>query len=75
MIGGRCWNLVLRRLEYRQIHKVALNIQSSTKSGRGLSHILKMTETDLKWSAPVVRDTFLKFFEEKGHTIGEWRGR
>lgn len=69
MIGGRCWNLVLRRLEYRQIHKVALNIQSSTKSGRGLSHILKMTETDLKWSAPVVRDTFLKFFEEKGHTI------
>jgi len=23
-----------------------------------------------QWSAPVVRDTFLKFFEERGHTFG-----
>jgi len=23
------------------------------------------------WSAPLVRDTFLKFFEERGHTFGE----
>ena len=27
-----------------------------------------------KWTAPVVRKTFLEFFEGKGHTVGTWRG-
>lgn len=25
-----------------------------------------------KWTAPVVRDTFLKYFEERGHTFGKY---
>lgn len=33
-----------------------------------------MTGVQTKWTAPVVRKTFLNFFEEKGHTVGEWRG-
>ncbi|POS84960.1 alanyl-tRNA synthetase-like protein, partial [Erysiphe pulchra] len=69
MIGSRCWKLVLRRLTCRQIHQVALKLQSSVKTGRRLSHTLKMAKNDLKWSAPVVRETFLNYFEKKGHTI------
>ena len=29
---------------------------------------------DTKWTAPVVRKTFLDFFEANGHTVGKWRG-
>lgn len=41
------------------------------------SSTFNMAET--KWTAPVVRKTFLEFFESKGHTQGEstelaWRG-
>jgi hypothetical protein len=34
---------------------------------------LKMSDPQ-KWTASVVRKTFLEFFEKKGHTIGRWRG-
>jgi hypothetical protein len=34
-----------------------------------------MTSKQEKWTAPVVRKTFLEFFEGKGHTVGRWRGR
>jgi len=33
----------------------------------------RMSDTQ-KWTATVVRKQFLDFFEEKGHTIGMWRG-
>jgi hypothetical protein len=33
-----------------------------------------MAGTQTKWTAPVVRKTFLEYFEGKGHTIGTWRG-
>jgi hypothetical protein len=33
-----------------------------------------MTSKQVKWTAPVVRKTFLEFFEGKGHTVGTWRG-
>jgi alanyl-tRNA synthetase len=33
-----------------------------------------MTSKQEKWTAPVVRKTFLEFFEGKGHTVGTWRG-
>jgi hypothetical protein len=33
-----------------------------------------MTSKPEKWTAPVVRKTFLEFFERKGHTVGMWRG-
>lgn len=35
----------------------------------------KMTNKQEKWTAPVVRKTFLEFFEGKGHIVGTWRGR
>jgi hypothetical protein len=35
---------------------------------------VKMAGTQTKWTAPVVRKTFLEYFEGKGHTIGTWRG-
>ncbi|KAK0673373.1 hypothetical protein QBC41DRAFT_312110 [Cercophora samala] len=31
---------------------------------------LHHTMTEPQWTGPRVRDTFLKFFEERGHTIG-----
>jgi hypothetical protein len=34
----------------------------------------KMSGEQTKWTAPVVRKTFLDFFEGKGHTVGKWRG-
>jgi hypothetical protein len=33
-----------------------------------------MTSKQEKWTAPVVRKTFLEFFEGKGHTVGTWWG-
>jgi hypothetical protein len=33
-----------------------------------------MTSQQEKWTAPVVRKTFLEYFEGKGHTVGTWRG-
>jgi hypothetical protein len=36
--------------------------------------IVNMVGTQTKWTAPVVRKQFLDFFEQKGHTIGMWRG-
>ena len=30
----------------------------------------RMTSKQEKWTAPVVRKTFLEFFEGKGHTVG-----
>jgi hypothetical protein len=40
------------------------------------SKIVRMMgeQTQTKWTAPVVRKTFLEFFEAKGHTVGKWRG-
>lgn len=32
----------------------------------------RMTNKQEKWTAPVVRKTFLEFFEGKGHTVGTW---
>ena len=36
--------------------------------------VVSMTSKQEKWTAPVVRKTFLEFFEGKGHTVGMWRG-
>jgi hypothetical protein len=35
---------------------------------------VRMTSKQEKWTAPLVRKTFLEFFEGKGHTVGRWRG-
>lgn len=34
----------------------------------------RMTESNIKWTAVVVRKQFLEYFEQRGHKIGRWRG-
>ncbi|KAI6251011.1 Alanine--tRNA ligase [Erysiphe necator] len=69
MVGDRCWKLVFRPFTYRQIHRVALNKKLSTLFRGELTNLLNMTKENLNWSAPVVRNTFLKYFEQKRHTL------
>ncbi|KAK3694603.1 hypothetical protein B0T22DRAFT_368070 [Podospora appendiculata] len=47
------------------------NIPTTRHSYRSYSQSSTLPAmAEVKWTGPVVRETFLKYFEERGHTIG-----